>query len=92
MTSIIQKDKEGCFVCGRTPTEEHHVFGGANRDLSTKYKLTVQLCPFHHRDSKGGAHFNKKLMDKLHEEGRIAFEREYPNLDFEKIFIRGLDR
>ena len=89
--SIVQGNREGCYICGAVPTERHHIFGGSNRDLSEKYGLTVDLCPYHHRDSKGGAHFNPVLMEMLKKKGREAFEREY-ELDFEEIFIRGLDR
>lgn len=92
MKSIVQGKRDGCFVCGREPTEEHHIFGGvANRPLSDKYGLTVNLCQYHHRDAKGGVHFNPILMAQLKEKGREAFEREYPTLEFERIFIQGLD-
>ena len=90
MDSIVQGIREGCFICGKTPTERHHIYGGSNRDNSEKYGLTVDLCPFHHRDSKNGVHFNPVLMEQLKKRGREAFEREY-DLDFEDIFIRGLD-
>ena len=46
-----------CFLCGNyEQLEEHHIFGGARRPISTKYGLTVQLCPWCHRidaDSAG---------------------------------------
>lgn len=90
MESIVQGERQGCYICGRAPTEEHHIFGGvADRPLSEKYGLKVNLCPYHHRDSKGGAHFNQTLMEQLKKKGRESFEREYPTLDFERIFIRG---
>lgn len=35
-----------CFLCHQyCDTEKHHIFGGALRKKSEKYKLTVQLCP-----------------------------------------------
>lgn len=89
MNSIVQGERPGCYVCGRTPTERHHIFGGASRDISEYFGLVVDLCPYHHRDSKGGAHFNPALMKMLKQKGREAFERENPGLDFEAIFIRG---
>lgn len=89
--SIVQGNREGCYICGRTPTEEHHIFGGPSRPLSDKYGLTVNLCPYHHRDSKGGVHFNPVLMDMLKQKGREAFEREYPLIKFEDVFVRGVD-
>jgi len=90
MKSIVQGERQGCYICGRTPTECHHIFGGVgNRDLSDDYGLTVDLCAFHHRDHKDGVHFNPVLMNTIKKKGREAFEREYPELDFETIFIRG---
>lgn len=44
--SILQKG-DCCYICGRTGPErldKHHIFGGANRNLSEKYGLTVKLC------------------------------------------------
>lgn len=48
MKSIIQEDKEHCFLCGMNanlePLAEHHVFYGAGRrKLSEKYGLKVYL-------------------------------------------------
>lgn len=48
MKSILQSDKERCYICGRNnrfePIDEHHVYGGrANRKLSEKYGLKVYL-------------------------------------------------
>lgn len=61
--SIIQTDKEHCFLCGMNsgfePLDEHHVFGGANRKLSEQYGLKVYL---HHSKchifGKGSVHQN----------------------------------
>lgn len=45
--SIIQKDRDHCFLCGMNtnfePLDEHHCFGGANRKNSEKYGLKVYL-------------------------------------------------
>lgn len=50
MESIIQEDRDCCFLCGMNtnlePLDCHHVFGGANRRKSEKYGLKVYL---HHR-------------------------------------------
>ena len=50
MKSIIQKDKEHCYLCGGNshyePLDEHHVYAGANRKLSEKYGLKVYLHHF----------------------------------------------
>ena len=49
MKSIIQTDRDRCFLCGRVrsfgnPLDDHHVFFGPNRNLSEKYGLKVFLC------------------------------------------------
>lgn len=45
--SIIQADKSHCFICGKNaafePLDCHHVFFGANRQLSEKYGLKVYI-------------------------------------------------
>ncbi len=58
MKSIIQRDKERCFWCGRNgafePLDEHHVYGGAYRPKSERYGLKVYL---HHQTCHlGGVH------------------------------------
>ena len=51
MKSIIQKDPNKCYLCGRSRSygnvlDEHHVFFGPNRKLSEKYGLKVYICHF----------------------------------------------
>ena len=67
-----------CFLCHQyCDTEKHHIFGGALRKKSEKYKLTVQLCPYCHRDNKEGVHNNREKMQALHEYGqRKAMEEQ----------------
>lgn len=87
MKSIITNDKEHCFLCGsKRWIEIHHIFGGSNRKHSTKYGLVVPLCHDCHNEPPNGVHFNKERMDYLRKLGQEAFIREYPNLDFLKIF------
>lgn len=48
MKSIIQKDRERCYLCGRPasfydPLDEHHVFFGPFRKKSEQYGLKVYL-------------------------------------------------
>lgn len=68
MNSIIQKDKEHCFLCGRNANADyygldcHHVFGGSNRKLSEKYGLKVYLCHTScHIFGKDSVHQNGKI-------------------------------
>lgn len=47
MDSIIQKDKERCFLCGMIgyvdPLDKHHVYYGSLRSKSERYGLTIYL-------------------------------------------------
>lgn len=86
MKSIIQKEKR-CFLCGSIRNlEKHHIFGGANRKWSEKYGLTVELCPFCHRDNQEGVHGNREKMDALHRIGQEAFEKTHTREEFRGIF------
>lgn len=63
--------KDICFLCGASETlEQHHIFGGARRPISTKYGLTVQLCPWCHRIDADSAHRSGKTADLLHRYGQ----------------------
>lgn len=83
MTKSIISNEKSCYMCGCTRwLEKHHVFGGANRQKSDKYGLTVYLCHYCHNEPPNGVHFNAKRMEWLHQQGQRAFEQEYPDKDF----------
>ena len=87
-TSIVDKGVKRCYLCGSTHSlEVHHIFGGANRKKSTDYGLVVYLCKECHTGSNG-VHNNADKMKELRKKGQEAFENEYPQLDFVKIFHR----
>ena len=70
-----------CFLCGRNGNgdrlERHHIFQGANRDLSEKYGLVVWLCGSRcHRDGTYSAHQNADVADYLHKYGQRKFMDE----------------
>lgn len=86
--SIVDKGEKRCYLCGSTHSlEVHHIFGGSNRKHSTQYGLVVSLCSSCHRGSNG-VHSDYEKMERLREIGQIAFEKEYTQLDFVKIFHR----
>lgn len=86
MQSILC-NKEECFICGsKRWLELHHIFGAANRKLSTKYGLVVYLCHSCHNEHPNGVHFNKERNNWLKAKAQKRFEEVYPNLDFLKIF------
>jgi hypothetical protein len=72
MKSIIQADREHCFICGRNSRadywglDEHHVFGGysnGNRDKSEQYGLKIYIC--HDRCHLNGVHKDAELNRKV---------------------------
>lgn len=42
--SILTSDLEHCILCGRSPVNFHHIFGGPNRDISTQDDMIIPLC------------------------------------------------
>lgn len=86
MKSIIQKTKK-CYLCGTEyGLDDHHIFGGANRVNSEKYGIKVWLCRRCHDRVHFSATESKVLMTRLRKMGQKAFEKNYPTLDFLKIF------
>lgn len=60
-----------CFLCGRNgagdPLDRHHIFGGANRQLSERFGLTVDLCHDRcHVFGPDAVHQNAEVMERLH--------------------------
>lgn len=86
--SIVDKGRRCCYLCGSTHNLEiHHIYSNGSRKLSTKYGLVVTLCDMCHR-GVNGVHNNYSKMKYLREVGQRAFEKEYPSLNFAKIFHR----
>jgi hypothetical protein len=87
MRSIIQKGDE-CYFCGSSENLEiHHVFGGATRDRSETYGLTVKVC----RKCHDELHFSKdsrKMMDSLRAEAQRKFEEAHTHEEFMALFHR----
>ena len=61
--SIIQRKDGRCYLCmllnednGAKKTQEHHIFGGSNRDHSEETGLKVYLCLEHHTAGKLAVH------------------------------------
>lgn len=78
-----------CFLCGKwNVLEKHHIFGGANRKKSEKYKLTVDLCHNCHNEPPNGVHHNRKAMDDLHRYGQMKAmsEQNWTVKQFYEVF------
>lgn len=88
--SILQAEKDECFICGsRLWLEEHHVFGGVGRrKLSEKYGLKVYLCHYHHNEPPMGVHHNAKIREALQRYAQTKAMHHYGWTvdDFRNIF------
>ena len=63
-----------CYLCGKVRhLERHHIFGGANRSLSERYGLVVDLCHYCHNEPPDGVHFNPDRIQLLHELGEQKY-------------------
>ncbi len=68
--SILQQDRDSCFLCGMNrnlePIDEHHVFSGPYKKQADKYGLTVFLHHFKcHIFGKDSAHKNIEVRMRL---------------------------
>ena len=86
--SRVQEDLSKCLVCGKSPTQIHHVFfGWGNRQNSEKYGYIVGLCMYHHTGSKDAVHCNKVLEHRLKRMCQEEFEKNVGTREeFRKIF------
>lgn len=84
MKSILGSTKDRCFICGRTWTEEHHIYRGSNRKASDKNGFVVYLCPEHHRGIKGVHHW-PELDRHFMEACQKIFEKDHSREEFMAI-------
>lgn len=89
MKSILQTEKE-CYIChAQVGLEDHHIFfGNGLRPKSERMGFKCFLCQYHHRDSKGGVHGNRKLDLKLKRECQQKFEESHSHEEFMRIIKR----
>lgn len=89
MTDSLISNERRCVVCHREgDLHLHHIYGGANRRLSTEDGCWCWLCPRHHNLSNEGVHFDRQLdliikktcqrkWEEVHDGGREAFIRRF---------------
>ena len=98
MRSIMNTTKGKCFLCGKEcQTQEHHIFGGSNRRVSTEWGMVVDLCPYCHNKCHNGKD-SPYVRCRLHKQGQKAWEDFYglelefegknPRQEFMKVFGR----
>lgn len=83
-----------CFLCGCNGSvyghklHRHHIFGSANRPLSEKYGLVVDLCAACHTNAPHAVHRNAETMEYLHKYGqrKAMKEQGWTKAEFIAIF------
>lgn len=96
MQSIIQQDRDTCYLCGRhrssgNPLDEHHVYFGSLRKTSEKYGLKVYLCSVRcHNFGPDSVHMNAERCRMLQAEVQSTAMDHYgwSIEDFTRIFGR----
>lgn len=78
--SIMTDDLEHCYLCGKSPVQFHHVFGGHNRNHATEDGLFVPLCWECH--VKVHNEPSQRLNYKLKQAGQWAYESDSTRPDF----------
>lgn len=82
--SILQDDKNKCFLCHRSniKTDKHEAFGGRNRQISMRYGLVYYLC----RKCHSEAEINIETKNYLKEYARKIFIKNYSEEKFTEEF------
>ncbi len=81
--SILQQDKDKCFLCNAyCKTDTHEAFGGCNRQKSMEYGLIYYLCRICH----GKVDLDKNAKQELHDIAKQKFIEIYGEEKFLQEF------
>lgn len=96
--SMIEQAEGTCFLCTciyndwsrKNSLHRHHIFYGCRHDKAEKYKLTINLCPYHHTGDINGnseaIHHNHEIDMRIKAFAQFIFERTYSRELFVKEF------
>ena len=91
--SILQQKDGRCFMCMLEGNDqlyrgiqEHHIYGGPNRQQSEEEGLKVYLCLDHHTAGPEAVHNNHSNMLKLQQIGQKEYEKTHSREEFIKKF------
>ena len=83
--SIIQLTKY-CYLCGSCRNlEEHHIYGGALRNISEREGFKVWLCHNCHNEPPNGVHHNEKMNKMLKRRCQVEYESTHSREEFVKL-------
>lgn len=85
--SIITKDLNHCYLCGKNREALHEVFYGAYRHVSIKYGMVIPLCENCHTKGFKSVHRDRSLDIALKKKAQDIFEKYYSHDLFMKEFI-----
>ena len=88
--SVFTNDMDHCVFTGSPYVERHHIFGGANRNISEKYGFVVPLrYDLHPNGVRANPKYAKQIDACLKEGAQQYFEENCGSReDFMKIFGR----
>lgn len=82
MNSILQTRKQ-CYITHSTVgLHKHHIFGGANRNISEANGFWVWLRDDLHNMSRDGVHQDYKLNLKLKQDCQRKYEKTHNRQEF----------
>lgn len=85
--SVLTNDMEHCLITGDSNVAIHHVFNGANRNLSEKYGFLVPLRPDWHNMTSYSVHMDQKFDESLKRKAQWYYEENYGSReDFRREF------
>lgn len=86
--SILQQEKF-CFFCGsKRNLEDHHIFGGALRNISERNGFKVWLCHFCHNEPPFGVHFDAERARMLKRACQGKYEITHSRQDWMNLIGR----
>ena len=84
--SILQEKDGRCFICMHMEgdwylkqTQEHHVFGGARRQISEREGLKIYLCTEHHLYGRYAVHRNKNIDNIIKNFAQMVWMKKNPD-------------
>lgn len=86
--SVLTKDFDVCFLCGRPAECVHHVFAGPNRGISEREGFIVPLCNDCHNMKDGSVHFNRELDLDIKRSCQKEYEKTHTRAEFIKLIGR----
>lgn len=83
--SILTKDLNHCFVCGRPEPQMHHAMNKADKKKAEIFGLMLPLCEKHHTGAEG-VHTDPERMKACRRMAQREFEKIHGHEEWMKQF------